>query len=809
MNDEPSRPSAESQSLSPEESAIKQSASRGASTPHTSRSEPARSHGQQTNSRRYTPILRPAVGVLLFGALLPAFTLWYELQTRLCATEWFDPLPSWLNVVLVALVAASNFLIFTTRWWRPGRALSAVAQLNAVSLGVVIAYSVVFLPTLPISFVGLIFMGMGAMPLSPLLALFATMSARRCLPHWGRVLGEEPRRLPRWWPATLATLVVLAFGPARSSLTSYWMQQAMEEDAAVRNSALRWLRAIGSRQTMLEFCYERGSWADFTFFPKPRIDTEAARQAYFRVTGEPFARQKISLAQGREGLRGWRTDADVGAEQVAGRAPGLSLEGSQIDGKINATALTDYTEWTLDFRNVSDLPAEARALVQLPAGGVVSRVTLWINGQPQEAAFGGRAQTRAAYREVAVVQRRDPILVTTSGLDRALVQCFPVPPDGGSMKVRIGITSPLQVIDDAHATTALPRIVDRNFDSGANLIHEVWVESSLPFASGGQKQVKRLNDRALSLEPPVMVNCDPRHQVFSTDPSDPGGRICQTVEKVAASRPKRIALVFDGSEAMRSHARPLARALHGFSTSEVAAFYAGDDTLAWDGHEPLDAWLARQRPRGGCDNISALVAAWDYATDSADSAIVWVHGPQPVLLSRLEPLQQRMQRDQSPPTLYLLDIEDGPNRILSEFDSFPRVKSLPAGITPSARLTTLLDQWSGQRMAFSVKRERVPNLPGAPELIGDERHLARLWGMSEVERLRQQPATLDAAVKLAIELQLVTPVSGAVVLERKEQYDKHGLTPGNPDTVPTVPEPSTGLFAFAGLVWCGLRRHRR
>jgi hypothetical protein len=64
--------------------------------------------------------------------------------------------------------------------------------------------------------------------------------------------------------------------------------------------------------------------------------------------------------------------------------------------------------------------------VQLPPGGVVSRLTLWVNGEEREAAFAGRSQTRQAYQQV-VSRRRDPVLVTTAGRDRVLVQCFPVP----------------------------------------------------------------------------------------------------------------------------------------------------------------------------------------------------------------------------------------------------------------------------------------------------------------------------------------------------------------------------------------------
>src|SRR5438093_6712458 len=52
--------------------------------------------------------LREQRAVILFGVFLPLGTLFAELATHMCAGTFFDPIPTWWHVALVALVPVAN-----------------------------------------------------------------------------------------------------------------------------------------------------------------------------------------------------------------------------------------------------------------------------------------------------------------------------------------------------------------------------------------------------------------------------------------------------------------------------------------------------------------------------------------------------------------------------------------------------------------------------------------------------------------------------------------------------------------------------
>lgn len=777
-----------------------------------------------------------AVFIGLLGVILPAVSVGVEATTHMCAETFFDPIPTIWHTLAAGFVPLANLYALVAIWRDDARHVRVIAVANAVAMGIALFYSIVFLPLVPLGIIAIVYMLLGLLPLTPLIAFATTIFLRLRLSRLG---DASHMRVPRVWPLAACALALLVLADAQAATTRYFMLGAVSDSEARRVDSLRWLRSFGDGDTMLRMCYVRGgrngSFLSLVLTGGKTVDTDQAREVYYRVEGVPFTSVPAPEFLGPRWLDGGREfDEDQGGQDVGGALKGLSLASSHVDGSLDADAATGYLEWTLVFRNTSDVQREARAQVELPPGAVVSRLTLWIDGEEREAAFGGRGQVREAYEKVVRV-RRDPVLVTTSGPDRVLVQCFPVPPNGGEMKARIGITAPLALERGATARLSLPRFLDRNF-AVEGLAHEVWIEAKTPlegaagafaaeqpspvvFAVRGAPTDEQLSGPAGLI---VARRAAAPVEAVSSDPGGaPGALVRQTLVERGPAAPSRVVLMLDGSRPMRAHAAEVVAALDALPDGlSVGAVVAGDLPVVIAEPSPLSPESRRDIAdrvasfpfEGGRDGAAALGRAWDLAASSPQSAVVWVHGSQPLLLPGADLLRHRFDRRPGAVTLYEAQVEPGPNRLVERLDGVPDLRAVPRAGTTAESLRRLFSNWTPDAREIVAIRERVA--AGAPRPVGAKEtsdHLARLWARDEVSRLLATgvQADEDAAAKLASAYRLVTPVTGAVVLETAAQFRDAGLEPGDPAQVPTIPEPEVWLLAAVALAALAYTLRRR
>lgn len=772
-----------------------------------------------------------------FGVILPAGTLALELVTRMCAGDFFDPIPTWFHVLLVALVPMANAAALLML--EPAVKLSIPRWFwwtQSLAVGIAFSYALLFLPMTPFAVIGILFLGFGFIPLSPLLSWWSAF-------YLGRAMRSQAKAgqisIPsRTWLAALAAPAILVILQVPGILTDHWMEEAASPLTKDRNAAIRRLRNFGDEEHILRVAYGHRSpgLREIGLGNGPSISEKDAQEIYFRVTGRPFNAVRPGLSKvrgrGRAIQQEFEWDQSLGGSAVAGVVSGLSMMSSRLDAMAHAADGWGYTEWTIEFRNNNQFQErEARAVVQLPPGGVVSRVTLWVNGEEREAAFAGRSQARAAYQSVAVVQRRDPILVTSAGPDRVLMQCFPVPRNGGVMKIRLGITQPLALRTPTEAGFAWPRIVERNFAVRDDLRHHAWLElldgSATP-PSGWQTDAARRNtfhtstseadvDSALG-ELAVARSTVTTSAWAKDERSSELGWVRQQVETKQKKSLGRLAIVVDAGSGAGEWAKALNTAIEQTpGSSAIGIWYVqdgvhelvkGDSVEFKEAARKTGSWS--RRFVGGHDSVPALEAAWDWASGKPDGVVLWLHGPQPLALGDVASIRQRMDRSGGAGARVIdAPAEPGPNQLCEALESVVGYGRLHRSGKLSDDIARLFAQWNGLAPTHRWKIERASAT--SPAEASGSKHLVRLWAREKIEELHRGRRT-DQAIDLAGRWQLVTAVSGAVVLETVEQFKQHGLASVDPMTAPTVvPEPGTLALLGLGLVmllWLGRRKHR-
>ena len=203
--------------------------------------------------------------------------------------------------------------------------------------------------------------------------------------------------------------------------------------------------------------------------------------------------------------------------------------------------------------------------------------------------------------------------------------------------------------------------------------------------------------------------------------------------------------MLDGSYGMGHSYPEIATALESFPPDiELYFLFASDHPSVSpsqrDGPNPIASKTLGDRVAslpavGGQDNLKWLVRAWNIAAAGEAGAVLWIHGPQPVVLSADQPLKQRMERSPGEPRLFAMQAVPGPNRILEQLGNGP-LESLPRF---SSLETDLARWWTGlaaEEGAWTFHREMKTqsevDQSAIPKVTS---HVRRLWAAEQIEAL--------------------------------------------------------------------------
>jgi len=556
-------------------------------------------------------------------------------------------------------------------------------------------------------------------------------------------------------------------------------------------------------------------------WPLDNLDSDQTRRIYYQVTGEAFNTREPEFWRGRFMGGTFRHpaavteidwDPHIGEGQVGTRVKGLSMKNSRIDAHLDPLSELSYQEWTIDFKNISSVDREARMQLQLPYGGTVSRVTLWVHGEPQEAAFASRSKVKKAYQQIAVAQRRDPLLVTACGPDRVMVQCFPILP-GKEMKIRLGITAPM-----TKGQVSFPKILERNFRFNEDLRHQIWAQSTDPFQLNDERAMKgkhqyelqsSLNDlRSSQLQwstDHTAVGSVWCHDPFATTGEEILVRTAELTDDLAC---ERLAIVVDGSRSLKKDENVLKTALARIlkEHSHIRIFLANEKVAVLSTPSMID----QIKFKGGHSNGPALLKALQWVGSVEESAVVWLHGAQPIDFAEDRQLEQFFERSSTRIPLYSVPLTGGSHRILEKLFQHNTVHAAPQMLDLEADLPAYIEEFlSGKRKSWKWERRSSGKEPTIIPKVWDQ--LARFWAADQISQMESSQKDDKEMIDTAAHYQVITAYSGAVVLEEAAQYKRFGLeqvdTQTTP-TVPTVPEPSTSLLIILATASLLSKRNR-
>ena len=756
-------------------------------------------------------------GVFLIGIILPTLTLLVELYTQICADSFIDPIPTLWQALLVAFVPISNFYLFWCLWKERYERATLFGWASAVTMGIAIVYSMIFLPVSPISVFAIILMGLGFLGLSPMFALLATFLMRR---RFRKETGNSSFILS--WKGTLVgflmALSVFAICESEVFITRHGMEMASSNDVASQKQGLDLLQRFGDEDYLLKLSrgYKNNYYASDTaysmFSRSSGYSTEKAREIFYRLSGKSPENTRLRSRFGF-GFDNSQTRANW-------RNGELSLISSEMEGSIDNDASLGYLEWVFEFKNDHKFAqSEAIGQIQLPPNAVVSRLTLWIDGEEREAAYAERNRVTQAYEKI-VSSRRDPVLVTTSGKDRVSMKCFPVLPKGGIMKVKVGITFPLVLENKKSGYLQLPYFRDENFEISEDFKHKISILATNDLESN-DKGINVENEDRFKVIRGSVANKDIESlktsiRVVREDESTrvwakyDNSYIKQEIIEKEIDKPSRYVFVIDTSVSMKASKNQIVKAIESLpSEAEVGLVLTHGNGLNAEISNPkshignaseIAEKIKNAEFGGGTDNLPALTKAWDMANESNKGVVIWVHAPQSFKFRNSETLAKKLVRRSNNSEIYNLSISTGGDDLQSLLADLNFIKNVTRFGDVEADLSRLFSQLEQTKQTFGYARTIDTE---AKETVDKKtsKHMIRLWAFDEINEVLDSEKDEKSAIELALQYQLVTPVTGAVVLETQQQYDEAGLKPVKKPVIHAVPEPQTYVLMIIGLIF--------
>jgi hypothetical protein len=248
----------------------------------------------------------------------------------------------------------------------------------------------------------------------------------------------------------------------------------------------------------------------------------------------------------------------------------------------------------------------------------------------------------------------------------------------------------------------------------------------------------------------------------------PARYVVETVERVSAAAPKHLVVVVDGSSTTKEYSEQICTALSklpaGIRTTLMLASQE-NEKLA----EPMKLseglnLLKSAQFLGGQDNLKSVVKAAELAGEAKGGAVLWIHGPQPVLNQEI----YIMAPYTAAPAFYETTLGTGDTDSYEFFKNHPEVgpfTAIPRNADNVGNdMTAFFGRWTPDDSSYAIKLAMTTKKPDNTIALSREEK-------TEVLTLHAAQRCLDLisskrmhmAAELAVRYGFVSPVSSALV----------------------------------------------
>lgn len=747
---------------------------------------------------RSMPVVRGFL-LLVLGVWLPSFTAFLTLAAvarGLTFTFLSHPLETMAELLLVALPPLVNFKLYKSV--RDGNYLFGLKRgmLSGAALGasLVLAALFVLLGNFNILFpcISVIFL------FSAICTFHLTLTIRATK----EISSSRSRIIAYLVIGAITTICAAGLLEAKAFFVRYLEVKALS--LAPENSK-ELLRALNvEREERMNCGDSLSAGLSGLFLP---IEKSQLSNLYFLVNGKSFVPDSDADYQ--------YMDADYVFRRFVGpKVRGLSLVRSAVVGEVHPDELSAGATWTAVLKNETNDWQNARIEICLDEEAAICGAHLCYEGAEDkwQGVFAGK---NAGAGGTATGTMTIP-LVQDLGRGRYLIVCGSLPKNH-EVKLTLDMVLPINLDRLDRARFNLPFISTSNLSMagensrGGEHSLELFGQGKMESAKGdlicsessdGKTVLSGELTEKQILEPlsvTVSRNANaPVAQVSFKNGESPltnglgAISIRRKIEEVQSVQPSRLVVVLDGSKESENYLPQIKQALANAPKAvPISLLIASQEDRTIEKPEAISSALGkldRVKFVGGQDNLRGLVKATQYAGQSQEGMVLWIHGKQPPVNNEMYIISPNAKRAK----LFEFAYDSSETGVIEYFKNhmeISRFTNVDRSADIKADLTKFFHSWQPGRSEYRVVTtiEKTNILPKdahgqkaalqKPALQNSAlKELVTLASRKVANQLTISGRTEDLAAsgQLGRALQVVAPQTSLLLLGAEQNYAESG-----------------------------------